>query len=180
MNQHDRYWESAIGRITKDQPGKTLSCAWLKECPWRVTTINPSGRHALKHYAVPFRYHDVLGLSKGGFLIGTYGTEEVLVPFIQAFRALPAVVFDDVGGSSDSLVKVRQKEFGGKAYFYAINTSGKPARVTLKVPPGTENLVTNVRLAPDGAPQTVTLDLQAYELRAFMSFSGQACERITK
>ena len=180
VNQHDRYWESAIGRITKDQPGKTLSCAWLKECPWRVTTINPSGRHALKHYAVPFRYHDVLGLSKGGFLIGTYGTEDVLVPFIQAFRALPAVVFDDVGGSSDSLVRVRQKEFGGKSYFYAINTSEKPARVTLKVPPGTEDLVTKARLAPDGAPQAVTLDLQAYELRAFMSFSGQTCERIAK
>jgi len=177
VNQHDRYWESAIGRTTKGQPGKTLSCAWLKECPWRVTTINPSGRHALKHYAVPFRYHDVLGLSKGGFLIGTYGTEDVLVPFIQAFRALPAVVFDDVGGSSDSLVKVRQKEFGGKSYFYAINTSEKTASVTLKVPPGTEDLVTKARLAQDGSPQTVTLDLQAYELRSFAAPFGKPTVR---
>ena len=37
-----------------------------------------------------------------------------------------------------------------------------------------------VLTAPDGASQTVTLDLQAYELRAFVSFSGQACERIEK
>ena len=50
----------------------------------------------------------------------------------------------------------------------------------LKVPPGTEDLVTKARLVPDGAPRTVTLDLQAYELRAFVSFSGQVCERITK
>ena len=162
VNQHDRYWESAIGRITKDQPGKTLSCAWLKECPWRVTTINPSGRSALKHYAVPFRYHDVLGLSKGGFLIGTYGTEDVLVPFIQAFRALPAVVFDDVPCAGDPLVKVRRKEFDGKTYLYAIHTGDTAARVMLDVPQGTEDLVTGQRVT-----SPLTLDLQAYELRSF-------------
>ena len=173
VNQHDRYWESAIGRITKDQPGKTLSCAWLKECPWRVTTINPSSRSALKHYAVPFRYHDVLGLSKGGFLIGTYGTEDVLVPFIQAFRALPAVVFKDVEGvAGDPLVKVRHADFKGKSYFYAINTSEKPARVTLDVPPGTEDLVTGAPLVPGNAPRKITLDLQAYELRSFAAPAG--------
>ena len=88
---------------------------------------------------MPFRYHDVLGLSKGGFLIGTYGTEDVLVPFIQAFRALPAVVFDDVPSAGDPLVKVRRKVFDGKTYLYAINTSDKPSRVTLDVPPGTED-----------------------------------------
>ncbi|MBQ1726211.1 MAG: hypothetical protein II039_02365 [Treponema sp.] len=133
----------------------------MKECPWRVTTINPSGRAALKHYAVPFRYHDVLGLSKGGFLIGTYGTEEVLVPFIQAFRALPAVAFDDVPCAGDPLVKVRRKVFDGKTYLYAINTGDTPARVTLDVPPGTEDLVTGQRVT-----SPLTLDLQAYELRA--------------
>ena len=132
-----------------------------------MTTINPSGRSALKHYAVPFRYHDVLGLSKGGFLIGTYGTEDVLVPFIQAFRALPAVVFEDVAGVvGDPLVKVRRKVFDGKTYLYAINTGDSPARVTLDVPPGAEDLVTGACLAPDNASQKVTLDLQAYELRA--------------
>ena len=163
VNQHDRYWESAIGKVTKDQPGKTLSCAWLKECPWRVTTINPSGRSALKHYAVPFRYHDVLGLSKGGFLIGTYGTEDVLVPFIQAFRALPAVVFDDVPcADGNPLVKVRRKVFDGKTYLYAINTGDSAACVTLDVPPGTEDLVTGQRVT-----SPLALDLQAYELRSF-------------
>ena len=114
-----------------------------------------------RRYAVPFRYHDVLGLSKGGFLIGTYGTEDVLVPFIQAFRALPAVAFDDVPCAGDPLVKVRRKVFDGKTYLYAINTGDKPARVTLDVPPGTEDLVTG-----QGVTSPVTLDLQAYELRA--------------
>ena len=117
---------------------------------------------------MPFRYHDVLGLSKGGFLIGTYGTEDVLVPFIQAFRALPAVVFDDVAAEvSSPLVKVRRKAFDGKEYFYAINTGDTPARVTLDLPPGTMDLVTQERLSPNDASGKGTFDLQAYELRAF-------------
>ncbi len=170
VNQHDRYWESAIGKITKGQPGKTLSCAWLKECPWRVTTINPSGRSALKHYAVPFRYHDVLGLSKGGFLIGTYGTEDALVPFIQAFRALPAVEFDDVPSEAgDSLVRVRQKEFDGKSYFYVVNTGVADAAVEVQFPPSTADLVTGKQVGGTAVP----LRLKPYELRSFVAPSGR-------
>ncbi len=165
VNQHDRYWESPVGRGGK---GPTLSRPWLKECRWRVTTINPSGRSALKHYAVPFRYHDVLGLSKGGYLIGTYGSEDVLVPFVQAFRALPAVVFADFKPvAADPLVKTRHARFDGKEYFYAINTSETPARVTLSMPPGTKDLATGEAMVQKASPGNVSLELQAYELRSF-------------
>ena len=167
VNQHDRYWESRIGGVTaKPGPG-SLACPWLKECGWRVTTINPSGRHALKHYAAPFRFHDLQALSKGGYLIGTYGTEEVLVPFIQAFRALPAVVFDDLPGlDPESPVRVRAKAFRGKAYFYAINTGDAPAEVRLAIPAGTTDLVGGEAVEGDRAA-TVTLKLEPYELRSF-------------
>ena len=156
VNQHDRYWESAIGRA-----GGSLSCDWMKECGWRVSTINPSGRHALRHFVLPLRYSDVLGLSKGGFLIGTYGMEDVLVPFVQAFRALPAVKMADVGG--DEFVKVRAADFDGRRYSYVVNTSGETRTVTFANPADAEDLVSGRRLA--SGRQTLTLD--PYELRSF-------------
>ncbi|MBP5543724.1 MAG: hypothetical protein ILM98_06585, partial [Kiritimatiellae bacterium] len=157
-NQHDRYWESAVGNPARNGGAPTLSCDWLKECTWRVTTINPSGRSALRHYALPFRHHDVLGLSKGGFLIGTYGTEEVLLPFIRAFRALPAVPFADVSSQGD--VRVRGARFGGQDYTYAINIGETVAEVRLDLPSGSRDLVSG------DAPPTA-LRLAPYELRAF-------------
>ncbi len=174
VNQHDRYWESAIGRGAGGKP--TLSCDWLRECVWRVTTINPSGFNALRHFAVPFRHHDVLGLSKGGFLIGTYGMEETLAPFVQAFRALPPVVFDDVPPATvaeDNLVRVRAKEYKGRSYFYAVNTGVNPVSVKLTVPAGTRDLVSGQALAEKTASADVTLDLGPYEFRSFDAPSGR-------
>ena len=165
VNQHDRYFEDACGRgktskraDAADRP--TLSCAWLKECAWRVTTVNPAGRNALKHFAVPLRYRDVLAMSKGGFLIGTYGMEDVLVPWMQAFRALPAVKMSDCGG--DDVVRIRMADFKGKRYFYAVNTDAQCRRVTFDFPQGTTDLVTGASVR---GPTVLTL--AAYELRSF-------------
>ena len=174
VNQHDRYWESAIGRKCEGKKGLSLSCSWLKECPWHVSTLNPSGRHALKHYAVPLRHHDVLVMSKGGFLIGTYGSEDVLVPFMRAFRALPAVVFDDVPSEAgDSLVRVRQKEFDGKSYFYVVNTGEADVAVDVQFPPSTEDLVTGKQVGGTAVP----LRLKPYELRSFVAPAGRPAWR---
>ena len=100
----------------------------------------------------------MLGLSKGGFLIGTYGTEEVLLPFIRAFRALPAVPFADVSSQGD--VRVRGARFGGQDYTYAINIGETVAEVRLDLPSGSRDLVSG------DAPPTA-LRLAPYELRAF-------------
>ena len=72
-------------------------------------------------------------MSKGGFLIGTYGTEDVLVPWIRAFRALPAVKMDECAREGD--VVVRTCRFSGKRYFYAVNTSDVPTDVKYAFPP---------------------------------------------
>ena len=131
VGQHDRYWESAIGRAVGKQGEKreTLSCDWLNELPWRVTTVNPSGRHALRHFVLPFRYHDVLGVSKGGFLIGTYGMEPHLAKFAQEFRSLPAVKMDEF--FREGFVVARKAAFDGRVYGYVVNTEAAPAEVTV-------------------------------------------------
>ena len=135
-NQHDRYWESAIGRR-----GDTLSCAWLNECSWRVSTLNPAGDNALRHYALPLRFHDSLGFTKGGFLIGTYGMESRLAAFAQAFRSLPPVVLNDLPGGTD-VVKVRGGTWNGTDYVYVVNTGAEPVDIELPRPVGA------IRLAP--------------------------------
>jgi len=160
VNQHDRYWESAIGRA-----GGSLTTSWMTECGWRVSTINPSGRNALRHFVQPLRHADVLGLSKGGFLIGTYGMEDVLVPFVRAFRALPAVVMKEVWRKGD--VVVRQADFDGKSYFYVVNTGLNPQILTVDFPKGASDLVSG-----QSFEGTNRLNLDSYELRSFCALIG--------
>ena len=172
VNQHDRYWESPIGRGGAKNAANSLSCDWLKECAWRVSTINPSGDSALRHFVLPLRYGDVLGLSKGGFLIGTYGMEERLVPFFQAFRALPAVVFKDVGAAASDNVRVRHADWDGRSWFYVVNTDLKPVTVKLEVPAKTVDLVTGERVGGLFGPETLTLNLGPYEMRSYQAPEG--------
>jgi hypothetical protein len=86
-------------------------------------------------YALALTNFDALDITKSGFVIGTYGTEQAVGKFAQAYRALPAVRFDDVEGLSDP-VRVRQKVVDGRAYFYALNTLPIPVDVTLQLESG--------------------------------------------
>ncbi len=172
VNQHDRYWETAIGR------DKALACDWLKECVWRVTTINPSGYHALRHFVLPLRYSDVLGVSKGGFLIGTYGMEDVLVPFIKQFRSLPAVVFDDVprrincADGENEFVKMRAKTVDGKTCFYVVNTDMKPVTVKITMPAKTCELVGGRRVGGRFFKKELAITLAPYEMKTYVAPKG--------
>ena len=176
VNQHDRYWEDHSA-ATKDfnchglyphgGRHRPLTNSWFAECPWRVSTVNPSGRDALRAYAVPLRFTDVLAMSKGGFLIGTYGTEDVLVPWMRAFRALPAVRMRDVAGFADAFVRIRHADFGGKSYFYVVNTDARARPLSCEMPAGTVDLVSGRQQAGK-----VRLDLEPYELRAYAAPGG--------
>jgi hypothetical protein len=161
-HQHDRYWESAIGASNSRGPHgeMPLSCDWMEEHSWRVSTLNPPGREALRHFALPLRFHDLDGMTKGGFLIGTYGMEEYLAPFAQVFRALPAVQFDTVA-DLDGVV-VRRKTLAGTEWVYAVNTTGEERTVTVDLPSGAKNAVTG---ATAGGRRAITL--APWELRAF-------------
>lgn len=166
VHQHDRYWESAIGREAfRDGKPNKLEAPWLKEHSWRVSTLNPIGFLCMKPYIMPLRHMDVLGMSKGGFLIGTYGMEEWLRPFAAAYRALPAESFADVAGSSE-MVKVRELTKSDGTWFYVVNTSEQPVMVTLTlVADKVTDLAKQEKFQTDGG--TLRLTLEPYQLRSF-------------
>ena len=166
VNIHDRYFENACGAVSgkRAKGQQTLATDWFSEHSWRVSTLNPSGRHALRMFAVPLYHNDVMTFSKGGFLIGTYGMEEALVPWMRAFRSLPAVKMTDCGG--DAAVKVRRADFRGRTYFSAVNASDTPRKVHFAFPAGTVDAVSGESL--DGQSE---IELDAYGLRSFVKMN---------
>ena len=169
IHMHDRYWESAIGNAQE-----RLSAPWFKEQTWRVSTLNPAGFHAMRHYVLPLRYTDLLGISKGGFLIGTYGMEEYLTAFAKAFRALPAKVFDDLETGSGTL-KARRLEHDGSTWFYVVNTTDVPARAEVRVAGEVTDLVSGRPVSAENGG--FSLEMQPYQLRSFRT-PGSAAVRV--
>lgn len=161
LNIHDHYWESNMGS------SKPLEAPWLRETSWRVCTVNPLGRNAMKAYVEPFRYGDVLGITRGGFLIGTYGLEELLAPFAKAFTALPRTKFVDVPECSTADVKVRRHAEGGYVWTYAVNAGGEQTTVTLPATSSPAIDLATGRPAAEWRSGGMALTLQPYEFRAF-------------
>ncbi|MCR4575488.1 MAG: LamG domain-containing protein [Lentisphaeria bacterium] len=165
LHMHDRYWESAMAAKSGSHFNPS-SCRpirdvpWLGETWWRVSTINPSGYYAMRHYVLPLRYNDLLGITKGGFLIGTYGMEDYLIPFAKAFRALPAKRFNDLPESTET-VKARYLTINNHTYLYIVNTSDKPAQAEIQQANITADLVTGRPYHGD------TINLPPYTLRSF-------------
>ena len=171
IQMHDRYWESPIGRADRSG-GRLLDAPWLKEHPWRVSTLNPTGFEAMRHYLMPLRYHDLQGITKGGFLIGTYGMERELANFAAAFRALPAERFLDVSGSTET-VKIRSLTRDDAVWFYIANTSDRPATVEVSGAKGeVVDLVRSVSGKPADGIYSATLSPMT--LRSFRTSPGAA------
>ena len=111
---------------------------------------------------------DVLGLERTG---GRRDAGAASLAFVQAFRALPAVVMGDVAVRGG--VRVRQADFLGKSYFYAVNAGTSEAAVTLEVPDKTVDLVTGeTRGGLLGGSQTFRLALAPGELRSYSAPAG--------
>ncbi|GAB3990665.1 hypothetical protein GCM10028807_18350 [Spirosoma daeguense] len=125
---HDRYWEDPIGK-TKPLAG-LVGKNGIGELTWRVSTLNATDFHSLESYVAALNNSDALRITKGGFLIGTYGMEDHLAEFSKAFRAIPAVKFDDVASVEDP-VRVRQAIVNGKRYYYVLNRLPVPLQLTL-------------------------------------------------
>ena len=94
------------------------------------------------------------------------------MPYVQAFRALPAVVFDDVGAATPDGVRLRQKTYEGASWFYVVNTESKPVRVTLEVPKRARDLVRDERVGGLMGSAMLELVLKPYELRAYVASEG--------
>ena len=159
---HDRYWESHAGdRGRNRDPNMHFKSKWFKEVQWRVTTLNAPGPYAMEHFAVPMRFRDILGFTKGGFLVGTYGMEEHLVPFAQAFRALPAVTMETLPGGGE-FVRLRHVNYDGRSWFYIVNTGVERTKVKVRFPQGSADLVSGEKLSGERE-----IALGPYELRSF-------------
>ena len=168
VHMHDRYWESAPGDRSRNRnPDLQFKAKWFREVKWRVSTLNAGGPYAMEHYAVPLRFRDVLGFTKGGYLVGTYGMEPYLVPFAQAFRALPATGMDTMPGGGE-FVRLRYVRHDGRSWFYLVNTGVDPVCVEVRFPDGTRNLVTG---EPVAGKASITLG--PYELRSFGAAAGK-------
>jgi len=167
VHLHDHYWESPVGNPDRrGKADKPLEAPWLREEPWRVTTLNPASFHAMRPYVMPLRYGDVLGFTRGGFLVGTYGMEEFLVPFAKAFRALPAQQFAEVSGSTET-VKLRTLMHDAKTWFYAVNTADAPAVFTVGVEAARVTDLVTGGPAAELKDKTLALKLEPYQLRSF-------------
>lgn len=157
---HDRYWEDSIGGKS---PLKDLGSP---ELGWRVTTLNGTDFNAMEPFVTALNNLDAFQIVKGGFVIGTYGWENHLASFARAYRALPAVRFEDVEAASDP-VRVRQAVVDGKRYVYVLNRLPEPVKFTLTLSGNAtiRNLVTNINV--EAKPST-ELALAPYELQSFV------------
>ena len=165
LHMHDRYWESAVGSRRKshwsDKPNP-LSAPWLTETSWRVSALSPAGIHAMRYYILPFRYHDLLGVTRGGFLIGTYGMESQLAAFARSFRALPARRFQELPGASET-VKIRSLRDRQCTWFYVVNTSETPETLTVVSDGGAiADAATGRQLSSAGEPLKLKLGPWAF------------------
>ena len=161
----DEFMEYDTRNIPAGDP-RSLSGGWLKEMPWRCSTINAPGFHAMRYFAVPLRYGDVLGFTRGSFLVCDYGYESLEAQFAREFRALPAVKFDDL--PCGETVKLRRKDHDGACWFYVVNTDGVEHSIDIEFPDGTVALVGGEKM-PSG--QT-TLLLPPYTIRSFRAPEG--------
>ncbi|OGV67320.1 MAG: hypothetical protein A3K19_01990 [Lentisphaerae bacterium RIFOXYB12_FULL_65_16] len=158
LNMHDVYWECDVGHR---QPLKGI-----KEHGWRVSQLNPNTFQCLERYACGMDALDPRSITKGGFVVGLIGMEPYLARYAQAFRALPAVKFEDIDAATDP-VRARQKVVDGKNYFYLQNRLPVPVETTvaLKGEGEVTDLVAGAPVTRAGDGFRVTLE--PYQLYAY-------------
>ncbi|HWL14853.1 MAG TPA: hypothetical protein VNR00_04550, partial [Opitutus sp.] len=163
---HDRYWEDAIG---KEAPLQGLTDIGVQEMVWRASTLNPAGFNSLEPYVFALHHLDATNIVKGGYVLGTLGMEDVLEPFSRAFGSLPAVKFDDVPGAIDP-VRIRQRTFDNRHFFYVLNTLPEPVKAAVTLAEAGP-LSDPVAGTTNRVSRELTLSLAPYELRTFVSDS---------
>lgn len=165
VNMHDRYFENDVA---EKAPLKGLSVK-TKECAWRVSALNGNTVHGLENHVFALNNLDALTITKGGFLVGTFGIEDKLARFAKAYRALPAVKFDDVAGLADP-VRVRQKVVDGANIFYVLNRLPYAVDVELRLAGAEAADLVSGETSSGGK---LTLKLRPYDLRSFRQADAQ-------
>lgn len=127
--------------------------------------VKPWGRYFLKEWAFNVAHFDSDWLLLGGQPVGTLGREREVREFARAFRALPAVAFQEFTSTlQDLTVRYYQTETG--MYLYLVNTSfaEMEARLTFSEPLAVRDLSGDL---PGEKSQVLTVSLKPYQLRSF-------------
>ena len=138
-------------------------------CPARFNTyfqsfdVKPGGRHFLKALAYDVGMMDALSVTIGDQPLGTLGAEAEAREFAKAFRALPAVPFEDVPGfgAGEGVVARRFAARDG-TYWYLVNMTDETKSVRPPFAGQAVDLSSGLAAAARGR-----LDLRPYELRSF-------------
>lgn len=123
----------------------------------------PVGRDFLRESAFAVGAYDALSASIGAQQLATWGVEDEVREFTQAYCALPALPFKDLPGSDLKTVVMRSCETKNDTYLYAVNMTDAPHEVSFS------RTASALDLSSD---KTVSLDrisLKPYELRSFRS-----------
>lgn len=128
--------------------------------PWISASSEPSGRLRLARYAELVGLFDVFQLGDGGngYIFGDDNT----AAFMREFAALPRVPFERVATGADTLVLRQNGDM-----FYVVNVAPNPAKAVIRAEGAGAVRRLSDGTAVGGGDGTLTLDLQAYELRAF-------------
>lgn len=154
VDSYPRYFESFNGSLKNDVYASYFQNADVK----------PFGRHFLKELAFAVSAMDAQRILIGAQALGTWGRDAVTREFARAYRALPALPFDDAPGTGDP-VTVRVLNTDSGTYVYAVSMLWDDCDVTLTLDRDAtlEDRSTGARL------EAGTIRLQAYQLRTFKS-----------
>jgi sugar lactone lactonase YvrE len=125
----------------------------------------PTGRHELELYATLLADCDYSTITNGGNGY-VYGSQQYLGEFLAEYKALPALPFTPLPGGRDP-VAIWYRQCDDGFYWYAVNREPFPVKTAL-----TFVNVKKLFAAATGQQvkltgNTLTLDLQPYQLRAF-------------
>jgi len=125
---HHNYWEALW---IYDELKEGWPDAFGNSPGGPVRVITPAGNNILEPWAESLGQSEMTVMFQGG--MGTspmQGHKVEASYFAKAFRALPAVAFDDVDGLSDP-VRVRQYTHDKETYFYLVNRAPFEVKVDL-------------------------------------------------
>ncbi|OGV73952.1 MAG: hypothetical protein A3K19_22945 [Lentisphaerae bacterium RIFOXYB12_FULL_65_16] len=151
------------------------------QATWTSCVVNPAGRHCLERWAQALAGGDARFLSDGGnaYTLG----QPLLREFLAEYRRLPDLPFQACPALNDP-VALRQCTVASAdaarlgpgwepgLYLYAVNRERYPVKVELQLDGAdrVQRLRNGEAVTLDG--QTLRLELQPYELRAFRAAPG--------
>jgi hypothetical protein len=140
MPDADRYFQGmpAVGSLFFHPPREMRIDSFDKQSPfkssytWLVAETSVSDKQNRRRFAHSMATLDVQSIFDGGWLL-PMGQEDSIRELIAAYRALPAVKFQQITDrqSASQPVTFRTAVYTGRTYLYAVNDA--PFRVTAKL-----------------------------------------------